>query len=492
MPQLWDGGPGQDQTILRAPGRNGRGPQHVTLPSNPAPAPDLSTLRSEGDINLSAERNRFTQGHLSQDTHALLKADADVFLHQSLSTPCLNGVRKVEGAWIEDLEGRRYLDFHGNNVHQVGFAHPRVLAAVREQLETLSFCPRRYTCEPAVELARRLVELAPGDLNRVLFAPGGTSAIGMALKLARVATGRFKFVSMWDSFHGASLDAISVGGEAVFRKGIGPLLPGCEHVPPPEPLKCPFRCGKSCSLQCADYIEYVLEKEGDVAAVIGETVRCTPFIPPQDYWRRIRAACDRHGALLILDEIPIGLGRTGKVFACEHYGVVPDMLVLGKGLGGGIFPLAALIAREGLNVARHTALGHYTHEKNPVACAAGLAVLDILRDEALPDHAARLGEHARGRFEELRRRHPAIGDVRVLGLLMGLELVRPGHGPVPVPDPELAERVMYESLRRGLNFKVTMGNILTLTPALVLTREELDHAIDILDQSLSVCSLNPQ
>jgi len=456
------------------------------------PVPDpLDALRSEGDINLSPRRQVFLDEHLNAATRDLLASDSAHFLHQSLSTPCLNALRKAEGAWIEDMEGRRYLDFHGNNVHQVGFSHPRVIQAIKDQLDTLSFCVRRYTCETAVELARRLTAMAPGDLNRVLFAPGGTSAIGMALKLARIATGRFKFVSMWDSFHGASLDAISIGGEAVFRKGIGPLLPGCEHVPPPEPLKCPFKCGARCNLNCADYVEYVLEKEGDVAAVIGETVRCTPFIPPPDYWRRIRAACDRHGALLILDEIPIGLGRTGHMFACEHYDVVPDMLVLGKGLGGGIFPIAALLARESLNLAVHTALGHYTHEKNPVACAAGLATLDILQDEQLVRNAAQLGAHALQRFHTLRQRHPAIGDVRGLGLLMGLEIVRQDPDGRAVPDNDRAEQIMYDALRRGLNFKVTMGNILTLTPALVLTQAELDQAIDILDACLSLAPIKP-
>src|ERR1044072_2513067 len=199
-------------------------------------------------------------------------------------------------------------------------------------------------------------------------------------------------ICMWDSFHGPLLDAISVGGEAMFRNQIGPLLPGCEHVPPPDHRHCPFRCGEACSLACADYLEYVLEKEGDVAAVIGETVRCTPFIPPPDYWTRIRAACDKHGALLILDEIPIGLGRPGRMFACEHYGVVPDLLVLGKGLGGGGFPLAALIGGvlfplgaltppDLLNLASGTALGHYTHKKTPVAGAAGLATLQVIEEE---------------------------------------------------------------------------------------------------------------
>jgi len=439
----------------------------------------LDRLKSEGDLNLSAHRAAWADSQLSAETKGMLDADARYFLHQSLSTPCLNVLKSARGAWIEDLQGRRYLDFHGNNVHQVGFSHPHVVAAIKNQLDELTFCTRRYTCEPAIRLAAKLAEVAPGDLKRVLFAPGGTSAIGMALKLARIATGRFKFVSMWESFHGASLDAISVGGEAAFRQGIGPLLPGCEHVPPPDHRRCPFKCGSACNLACADYVEYVLEREGDVAAVIAETVRGTPFIPPLDYWKRIRAACDKHGALLILDEIPIGLGRTGKLFACEHYDVVPDMLVLGKGLGGGVFPLAALVARERLNIAADKALGHYTHEKNPVACAAGLATLQVIEEENLVAHARQLGEYALGRLREMAGRHSLIGEVRGLGLLLGAELLQDRDTLEPARDE--SEIIMYAALQRGLNFKITMGNILTLTPALTITQAEMDQALAILE-----------
>jgi 4-aminobutyrate aminotransferase len=446
------------------------------------PEQPLDQFRSEGDVNISPRRRAWAAQNFFPETQRLLEEDAKYFLHQSLSTPCLAALKSCRGAWIEDVQGRRYLDFHGNNVHQVGFGHPRVIAAIKQQLDTLSFCTRRYTCEPAIALAKKLAELAPGDLKRVLFAPGGTSAIGMALKLARIATGRFKFISMWDSFHGASLDAISVGGEAMFRNGIGPLLPGCEHVPPPDHRHCPFRCGATCNLACADYVDYVLEKEGDVAAVIGETVRCTPFIPPPDYWSRVRAACNKHGALLILDEIPIGLGRTGRMFACEHYETVPDMLVLGKGLGGGIFPLAALVAREGLNVAADQALGHYTHEKNPVACAAGLATLQVIEDEGLLEHSRALGDHALQRMQQMAKRHPLIGEGRGLGLLMGIELLR--DKAALTRATEEAEHIMYAALGRGLNFKVTMGNILTLTPALTITQAELDQAFEILEGCL--------
>jgi 4-aminobutyrate aminotransferase len=291
---------------------------------------------------------------------------------------------------------------------------------------------------------------------------------------------------MWESFHGASLDAISIGGETIFRKGIGPLLPGTEHVPPPDPAHCPWGCTDICTLHCADYIEYVLEREGDVAAVIAETVRCTPFIPPKEYWQRVRAACDRHGALLVLDEIPTCLGRTGRMFACEHYGIVPDMLVIGKGLGGGIMPLAALIAREGLDIAKDGAIGHYTHEKNPVACVAGLATLEYIEDEGLLEHVRELEFHALNRLCALKSRHKLIGDVRGIGLLLGIELVRDGNRRLRATAE--AEDVMYRALERGLSFKLTMGNILTLTPPLTIAREELNRAFDILDECIAAAA----
>jgi 4-aminobutyrate aminotransferase len=309
-------------------------------------------LLSEGESNLSPRRRAWQDEHVSAESRRWLNADADVFIHQSLSTPCLDVLAGADGAAIETLDGRRILDFHGNSVHQVGFGHPRVVAAVKRQLDELPFCTRRFTNTTAIALARKLTALAPGDLGKVLFAPGGTGAIGMALKVARAATGRHKTVSMWDSFHGASLDAVSIGGESLFRQNMGPLLPGTEHVPPPDPMHCPFACGERCNLKCAEYVDYVLDKEGDVAAVVSETVRSTPYVPPPDYWPIVRDACDRHGTLLVLDEIPTALGRTGRMFACEHYDVVPDMLVIGKGLGGGIYPIAALLVREGRRIAR--------------------------------------------------------------------------------------------------------------------------------------------
>jgi 4-aminobutyrate aminotransferase len=451
------------------------------MPTKKESPPD--GLRVEGDINLSPHRKAWAKSHLNTETKRLLADDAQWFIHLAMSTPCLNVLRAANGAWIEDVEGRRYLDFHGNNVHQVGFGHPHVIAAIKAQLATLPFCTRRYTNEPAIRLAERLAFHAPDDLRRVLFAPGGALAIGMSLKLARAATGRFKTISMWDSFHGASLDAISIGGECSFRENAGPLLPGCEHVPPPDPGHCPFRCGGKCNLACADYVDYVLEREGDVAAVIAETVRNVPVVPPPDYWKRIRAACDQHGALLILDEIPIGLARTGKFFAFEHFGVVPDIVVLGKGLGGGVFPLAGILARERLNVAAERSLGHYTHEKNPAACAAGLATLEVIDEGDLVERAAEIGAKTLADLRQWLIGHALVREVRGLGLLLGVEVGRPdsnGH--------DEAERIMYAALRRGLNFKVSKGNVLTFAPPLNVAEEELDKAWGILKAALDEVS----
>jgi 4-aminobutyrate aminotransferase len=441
--------------------------------------------KSEGDINISPRRDVWQANSLDAKTRALLEEDARYFLHQSLSTPCLNVMSACEGIYIEDMQGRRYMDFHGNNVHQVGFSNPDVIAAIKAQLDDLSFCTRRYTNQVAVDLAKKLAGIAPGDLNKVLLCPGGTGAIGIALKLARLATGRFKTISMWDSFHGASLDAISIGGEAVFRQGIGPLLPGTEHVPPADEYHCLWGCHErgGCDLKCADYVEYVLEKEGDIAAVIAEPVRSTPYIPKPEYWQSIREACDRHGVLLIFDEIPHALGRTGKMFTCENFGVVPDMLVIGKGLGGGVFPLAAVIAREGLDVAADRALGHYTHEKSPVACAAALATIAHIETHNLAEHAQQVGLYAVKRMKEMMADYPLIGDVRGLGLLMGMELVKDRTTRERATNE--AEAVMYSALSKGLSFKTTMGNILTLTPPLTISQAEMGRALDILEQSLT-------
>ncbi len=447
--------------------------------------------QSEGESNLTALRRRWAETSAHGETDALLDADARHFLHQSVSTPCLSALRRAEGIWIEDLAGRRFMDFHGNSVHHIGYGHPRLIAAIKDQLDDLSFAPRRYTCEPAVALARKLAEISPGSLSKVLFATGGSDAVEIALKVARAATGRFKTVSFWDAFHGAGFGAASVGGEQLFRGGpAGPLLAGSEHVPVYDCYRNPFGYshtgrephGEACGKVCAELIRTVLEKEGDVAAVVAEPTRAVPYIPPPGFWQAVRQACDQHGALLIFDEIPTGLGKTGAMFACEHEDVVPDILVLGKSLGGGILPIAATLCRPELDVAGAWAIGHYTHEKNPVTARAALTTLEIIEDEGLVERARDLGAHALERLYGIMDKHPLIGDVRGRGLLMGVELVTDRDSREPAG--EAAEEVFYRALERGLSFKITMGNVLTLSPPLTIEQSDLDRALDILDESL--------
>ncbi|MCG3189394.1 MAG: Isoleucine 2-epimerase [Burkholderiaceae bacterium] len=451
---------------------------------------------SEGDTNASPLRSQWQAEHLDAASRSLLARDAAAFLHQSVSTPCLNAIAKAEGIWIEDVAGRRYMDFHGNNVHHVGYAHPSVLAAIKQQLDELSFAPRRFASERAVELAEALgnkFRALTGHDAKLLFTTGGSDAVEVAIKLARAATGRFKTLSFWDAFHGAGLGASSVGGESLFRSGpIGPLLPGTEHVAPFGCYRCPYGHRvdadnqpvlDECRLACASMVSYVLQRERDVAAVIAEPARAVPYIPPPGYWRAVHEACRAHGTLLIFDEIPTGLGKTGRFFAAEHDAVAPDIVVLGKALGGGVLPIAACIARADLDVAGDYAFGHYTHEKSPVTAAAALATLQVIEREGLVEHAAQVGAHALQRLRELQRRHAPIGDVRGRGLLLGIELVRDRADKTPAPDA--ADRVLYRALSRGLSFKTTMGHVLTLTPPLVTTRTQIDAAIDILDACLA-------
>jgi 4-aminobutyrate aminotransferase len=445
----------------------------------------MKITHTEGESNTSEARRRWAERHPHAPTRDLLRRDADAFLHQSLSSPCVSTITRAEGIWIEDTAGRRYMDFHGNSVHHIGYGHPRLVAAIKAQLDALSFAPRRFTNEVSVELAETLGSLAPGDLGKVLFTTGGSDAVEVAIRIARAATGRFKTVSFWDAFHGAGFGASSVGGEATFRSHIaGPLLPGAEHVAPFNCYRCPYNHPgpDTCGLACARMVDYVLDREGDVAAVIGEPMRAVPVVPPPGFWRMVREACDRRGALLILDEIPTGLGKTGRMFAFEHDDVVPDIVTLGKALGGGILPIAAVVARRDLDVCGDFAIGHYTHEKNPVTARAALTTIAIIRDEGLVERSAELGAWALDRLREMTAGNPHVGDIRGRGLMFGVEIVEDRGS--RAPDRERAERIYYRCLEAGLSFKISAGCVLTLSPPLVISRDDLGRALAIVAEAI--------
>lgn len=426
---------------------------------------------TEGDQNLSVEREHWQSASPANQT---LQRDTELYYHQVLSTPCLDQIVRADGPYIYTASERRLLDFHGNSVHQLGFGHPSVIRAIEEQMRSLPYCTRRYTNDTAVELAGRLVSIAPGGLRdhaRVLLSPSGSAAVGIALKIARACTGRHKTVAFHDSFHGATLDAASLSGQDLFRRGMGPMMPGVMHVSPPANPGCGFCVNANCSDACAAPIEELLAQH-DVAAVVAEPIRATTVrVAPGSYWSRVREACDATGTMLIFDEIPTGLGRSGRLWASEHTGVTPDLMVIGKGLGGGIFPQAAVVGRAELNdlgptPVRELAIGHYTHEKSPVGAAAAIATLDTINGEGLVGRAHDLGRVWRETFTEEFHSMRCVRELRQVGLMLAIEL----------EDPEHADRVMYECLRKGVSFKVGGGNTLVLFPPLNIEKRLLDDA----------------
>ena len=443
------------------------------------------------NIKISRQGKKWMQRKLDKETEKLLYEDAKYFMHQSMSTPCIDVLKTANGIYLENMAGKRLMDFHGNNVHQVGYRNSKVIDAIKKQLDELAFCPRRFTNIPAIKLAKALCDLTPESLSKVLFCPGGAEAVEMALLLARIATKKFKTISMWESFHGATMGALSIGGLEAHRGEIGPLLTGTEHVPPAECYRCPwgYENQNKCHIECAKYVEYVLEKDREISAIIAESIRTNiAFAPPLAYWEIIQKACNKYGALLVFDEIPNCLGRTGKMFAFQHYDIVPDIAVIGKGLGGAVFPLAAVIANEKLDIMPRRNIGHFTHEKNAVATAAGLAVIKYIKDNNLLKHALMLGEKTLRQMKEMMTRHRLIGDVRGKGFLMAMELVK---------DPETKERaveeaemVMHLALEKGMSFKIAMGNTILLCPALTITEAKMYDALEILDWCLSKIEKN--
>ncbi|MCX8790788.1 aspartate aminotransferase family protein [Vibrio parahaemolyticus] len=444
-------------------------------------------FRSEGDVNTTPARQAWNASMDDERTQALLKRDSEVFLHQAMSTPCLDTLEAAEGIYIQDATGKKYMDFHGNNVHQLGYGHPHVIKRVQEQIAKLPFSPRRFTNETAIECAEKLTQICGGELNRVLFAPGGTSAVGMALKLARHITGNYKVVSLWDSFHGASLDAISVGGEACFRQGMGPLMAGVERIPPAVSYRGAFPVADGSDVHYADYLEYVIEKEGGVGAFIAEAVRNTDVqVPSKAYWKRIREICDKHNVMLIIDDIPNGMGRSGEWFTYQAYEIEPDILCIGKGLGGGLVPIAAMVTKDKYNTAEQISMGHYTHEKSSIGCAAALATMEAIEQDGLLDKVKADSQFMREKLLEMKAKYPVIGDVRGIGMLWGIELVTDHESKARAYDE--AEAVLYQCLNNGVSFKVSQGNVIQLSPPLIITREQLTEALAIFEEAIAkVC-----
>ncbi|RKY00468.1 MAG: aspartate aminotransferase family protein, partial [Spirochaetes bacterium] len=438
-----------------------------------------------GDINVSPLREKYWKQNFDETTWKWFEEDKEYFIHQSLSTPVLQVLAKSYDIYIEDLQGRRYIDMHGNGVHNAGFSNPEVIEAVKRALdEQLAFTPRRYTNIPVINLAKKLAEITPGDLKRCLFCPGGSEAIEMAIALAKQVTGNFRTISYWGSFHGAGYAAASVGGEEHFKGGYGPMVPGAIHVDFPDYYRNPwgFDDPEEVNAECIRQIENVMKNEPGIAAIIGEPISATPVIPTKSYWEGVKNLAEQYGALLIFDEIIEGLGRTGEMFACQHF-VTPDVLVLGKSLGGGLLPFAGIVTRDKYNVLQHRSIGHYTHEKNPLCATAALAEISYIEKHGLVENARKVGEFALKRLEEMKDRHPLIGNVAGLGLHLGIDLVTDRKRKTRAVKE--AEMIMYKCMEKGVAFKIIEGNAITLRPSLTITEDQMDYSLGVIEDAIT-------
>jgi 4-aminobutyrate aminotransferase len=445
-------------------------------------------LNREGELNTSSRRQLWING-LDEESRRLLEEDEAVFISQSMSTPCMDVIIDADGCYLQAMSGKKYLDFHGNSVHQIGYKNPYVIEAVKKQLESIPFIPRRYTADIVVEAASRLIDKTLSKDYKALFVPSGSAAVGLALKIARKVTGRHKVISMWESFHGAGLDAISAGGEYVFSKDMGPLMPGSIKAIPYNAYRSLIRStSKEAVAQfCLDYIEYIIQNEGDIGALLLEPIRATDVhVPPVSYFQRLKKICATNDILLIFDEIPTALGRSGAFYAHQLFGIEPDILVLGKGLGGGVIPQAAVLAKSRLDCAHDISLGHYTHEKPAAGSAAICATLNYIAEFKLLDHCNKLSALAVTRSAQLFSRYECLGDIRIAGLLICFECVKDRK--TKEKDENLAERLLYACLKNGLSFKLSAGNCIVWHPPLIVTTEQIDFAFSVFEKALQECT----
>jgi len=395
---------------------------------------------------------------------------------------------RAEGVYFWDADGKRYLDFSSQLVNvNIGHQHPKVVRAIQEQAAKLCFVQPALATEPRGLLGRMLAEITPGNLKKAFFCLGGAEANENAIKIARWTTGRTKILARYRSYHGATHGAVALTGD-YRRWAAEPTMPGVVHVFDPYCYRCTFGWTRdTCHRECITHIEDVIRFEGpdNVAAIFLEGITGTNgiLIPPADYWPRIRAMCDKYGILLVDDEVMSGFGRTGRWFAVDHWGVVPDMMTLAKGLTSGYVPLAAVVVSE--PIARyfddHALLGGLTYGSHTLGCAAGVATVQVYQEDNLIENSAHLGRILGERLEEIKARHPSVGDVRYVGLFSVIELVKDRVTKEPQPSASL-NKFLRE---RGL-FTFLPSNLIFVTPPLCITEAQLNEGLAIIDQALEI------
>jgi len=392
------------------------------------------------------------------------------------------------GCTLIDEDGKRYIDFvAGIGVGSVGHCHPHYVEALKQQVERLTFSS--FTTEVRAKFLHLVASVTPKGLSRIQMFSGGAEAVEAAFRLAKSATRRFEFIGFWGGFHGKTGGVLGLLGDD-FKKELGPFMPGLYSSPYGQCYRCPWKLTfPSCGLACAEHLRQVIryQTQGAIAAIIVEPIQATAgnVVPPPGFLPAVRDIAHEHGAVLIADEMQTGFGRTGLMWGCDHDGVVPDLMTVGKGIAGG-FPLSALISTDELTSRKPFANpsgSSSSYGGNPLAAAAGLATLEIILKDDLVKHAERVGSVMMARLRAMQERHRCIGDVRGRGLLLGLELVRDRESKEPL-QKEVTQALFQECLRRGL-VAMCYAPIVRIIPPLVITEAQALEGLELLDEALA-------
>jgi 4-aminobutyrate aminotransferase len=406
-------------------------------------------------------------------------------------------VERAEGATIWDADGTEYLDcFAGIAVVNAGHRHPKVIAAVKEQLEQVVHAASYIYHVPVVaEAAARIAEIAPGRLTKTFFGNSGAEGIETALRLAKAYTGKSEIISLTQSFHGRTNATLSITGNLQRKTRGGPYLPGVAFAPAPYVYRNPFGTDdpEVVAQRCAEMVESAVlyQTSGDVAAFIAEPVMGEGgiIVPPANYFKYVKEVLDRHEILFIADEVQSGFGRTGEFFGIQHFGIEPDILVMAKGIADG-FPLSATVARSEIADSLRPGEHLSTFGGNPVSCAAAVANIEVMREEALSEAAARKGAMVMGQLRELMAQHSLIGDVRGLGLMIGVELVSNRDKKTPAKAQAAAVRKLCREAGILIGVGGQAGNVVRFQPPLMIGESDLMRAVDSLDSALTTVAKN--
>jgi taurine--2-oxoglutarate transaminase len=441
-------------------------------------------------------------GKLDADT--IRQWERDFVLYPWVAQKGLNPViiDSAKGNYFFDPSGKKYLDFSSMFVFSnLGHADPRVVEAICRQAERLPTAASPFATEAKAKLAKLLAEVTPGDIQKTFFSTSGAEANEGAIKVARLATGKEKIIARYRSYHGSTYGAMTLTNDCR-NWACEPAIPGVIHCLDPYCYRCPFGLTyPACDLQCAKHVEEVIRFEGGakrVAAFMAETIVGANgiIVPPDGYWQKIREICDRHDVWMMCDEVMVGFGRTGKWFAIEHWGVVPDILTMAKGISTGYVPLGATSVREKVAKAfeENPYIHGHTYSGHTLAMAAGVATIEAYKADNLIPRSAQMGQYLMEKARELMDKHPSVGDVRGKGLFVGLELVKnrktkePLHDPLVegVRPPTAKMKVLAEAMKQGVYCLPGVASVIMLAPPLAITKGEIDFAMEVFDKALAI------